>query len=153
MGCETINSYLVPEEQIHDVDRLLDLLDFDRSDTIDINEFFEVRVVSRWGERCGRSADVLCVVCRRSGCWTCMTASWTAPSPSRPMTTGRGSTTLRYDGGTRASYSVIGAPVVIGAMMKVAWGVVVASGHPSHGPPARRTGRWGHDEAGGRVAR
>jgi hypothetical protein len=35
------------------VDRLLDLLDFDRSDTIDINEFFEVRRLSFQGRDVG----------------------------------------------------------------------------------------------------
>jgi hypothetical protein len=42
-GCDVINSLLPPEDHIHDIDHLLDLLDFDGSDGIELNEFFEVR--------------------------------------------------------------------------------------------------------------
>ena len=43
LGCESINSLLPAEEQILEVDHLLGILDFDHSDSIEINEFFEVR--------------------------------------------------------------------------------------------------------------
>lgn len=43
-GCELLNEILPVEEKLNDTDRILDLMDFDKSDTIDINEFFEVLV-------------------------------------------------------------------------------------------------------------
>lgn len=42
LRCEAINALLPPEERIRGGDRLLDLLDFDKSGSIEINEFFEV---------------------------------------------------------------------------------------------------------------
>lgn len=40
-GCNVINQTLPPEQQLRDWDHILDLMDFDRSDSIDINEFME----------------------------------------------------------------------------------------------------------------
>jgi hypothetical protein len=42
-GCDYLNQVLPPDEQLTGIDRLLDLLDFDHSNSIEINEFFEVR--------------------------------------------------------------------------------------------------------------
>lgn len=44
-GCEHLNRLLPAEEQLMGIDHLLDLIDFDRSNSIELNEFFEVRVV------------------------------------------------------------------------------------------------------------
>lgn len=41
-GCDFMNTTLPPDQQLRDYDHILDLMDFDQSDTIDINEFFEV---------------------------------------------------------------------------------------------------------------
>lgn len=41
-GCEVLNKVLPEEQQLADCDHILDLMDFDRSDSIDLNEFFEV---------------------------------------------------------------------------------------------------------------
>jgi len=42
-GCELLNTTLPPDQQLANFDHILDLMDFDQSDSIDINEFFEVR--------------------------------------------------------------------------------------------------------------
>lgn len=42
-GCEYLNHVLPSDEKLNNVDRLLDLLDFDKSNSIEVNEFFEVR--------------------------------------------------------------------------------------------------------------
>jgi len=49
-GCNLLNTTLPPEQQLTDYDHILDLMDFDQSDSIDINEFFEVRTRNE-GER------------------------------------------------------------------------------------------------------
>jgi serine/threonine-protein phosphatase with EF-hand domain len=43
-GCDILNSYLPPDskQRLTDIDHTLDLMDFDGSDDLDINEFFEV---------------------------------------------------------------------------------------------------------------
>ncbi len=41
-GCALLNKSLHPDCQLTDIDRTLDVMDFDGSGTIDINEFFEV---------------------------------------------------------------------------------------------------------------
>lgn len=41
-GCERLNSVLHPDCQLTNIDRTLEVMDFDGSGTIDINEFFEV---------------------------------------------------------------------------------------------------------------
>ena len=41
-GCDFMNTTLPPESQLKDYDHILTLMDFDQSDSIDINEFFEV---------------------------------------------------------------------------------------------------------------
>ncbi|CAM9136649.1 unnamed protein product, partial [Ectocarpus fasciculatus] len=46
VGCDAINKTLPPEKQLTDADAILDLMDFDKNDSIDMNEFFEVREVS-----------------------------------------------------------------------------------------------------------
>lgn len=42
LGCDFLNTTLPPEQQLRDYDHVLNLMDFDQSDSIDINEFFEV---------------------------------------------------------------------------------------------------------------
>lgn len=42
-GCAKLNSMLHPDCQLTNIDRTLEVMDFDGSGTIDINEFFEVR--------------------------------------------------------------------------------------------------------------
>jgi len=42
-GCDYLNRFLPAEEKLSDVDHILDLIDFDKSNTIELNEFFEVR--------------------------------------------------------------------------------------------------------------
>ncbi len=42
LGCDFMNTTLPPESQLRDYDHVLNLMDFDNSDSIDINEFFEV---------------------------------------------------------------------------------------------------------------
>ena len=42
LGCDFINTTLPPDQHLKDYDHILTLMDFDQSDTIDINEFFEV---------------------------------------------------------------------------------------------------------------
>jgi Ca2+-binding EF-hand superfamily protein len=42
-----INKSLHPDCQLKNIDRMLQLMDFDGSGTIDINEFFEVRSYSQ----------------------------------------------------------------------------------------------------------
>ena len=44
-GCELLNTTLPPDQQLTDFDHILDLMDFDQSNSIDINEFFEVGFV------------------------------------------------------------------------------------------------------------
>jgi hypothetical protein len=41
-GCEMLNKSLHPDCQLTGIDRALEVMDFDSSGTIDINEFFEV---------------------------------------------------------------------------------------------------------------
>lgn len=41
-GCDFMNTTLPPDQQLKDYDHILNLMDFDQSDSIDINEFFEV---------------------------------------------------------------------------------------------------------------
>ena len=41
-GCDYLNRFLPAEEKLSDVDHILDLIDFDKSHTIELNEFFEV---------------------------------------------------------------------------------------------------------------
>lgn len=41
-GCDAINKILPPEKQITDPDAILNMMDYDGSDSIDVNEFFEV---------------------------------------------------------------------------------------------------------------
>lgn len=41
-GCALLNATVPDDEKLTDIDRTLDLMDFDRSDSIDVNEFFEV---------------------------------------------------------------------------------------------------------------
>eukprot|EP01041_Mallomonas_annulata_P005264 gene5264-10533_t len=41
-GCDMLNTTLPPDQQLKDYDHILDMMDFDQSDSIDINEFFEV---------------------------------------------------------------------------------------------------------------
>lgn len=41
-GCDMLNTTLPADQQLRDYDRILDMMDFDQSDSIDINEFFEV---------------------------------------------------------------------------------------------------------------
>ncbi|CAM9394108.1 unnamed protein product [Heterosigma akashiwo] len=40
-GCEYINKHVSESEQIQNPDRILEIMDFDGSDDIDLNEFFE----------------------------------------------------------------------------------------------------------------
>jgi serine/threonine-protein phosphatase with EF-hands len=42
LGCDFMNTTLPPDQQLRDYDHVLSLMDFDQSDSIDINEFFEV---------------------------------------------------------------------------------------------------------------
>jgi serine/threonine-protein phosphatase with EF-hands len=42
LGCDFMNTTLPPEQQLKDYDHILNLMDFDQSDSIDINEFLEV---------------------------------------------------------------------------------------------------------------
>lgn len=41
-GTELVNKSLPPDCQLKNIDRMLELMDFDGSGSIDINEFFEV---------------------------------------------------------------------------------------------------------------
>eukprot|EP00595_Chromulina_sp_UTEXLB2642_P000299 CAMPEP_0196762762 /NCGR_PEP_ID=MMETSP1095-20130614/2721_1 /TAXON_ID=96789 ORGANISM="Chromulina nebulosa, Strain UTEXLB2642" /NCGR_SAMPLE_ID=MMETSP1095 /ASSEMBLY_ACC=CAM_ASM_000446 /LENGTH=96 /DNA_ID=CAMNT_0042114505 /DNA_START=1910 /DNA_END=2200 /DNA_ORIENTATION=- len=42
-GCEALNASMASDEnKLTDIDKMLDLMDFDGSDSIDINEFLEV---------------------------------------------------------------------------------------------------------------
>ena len=41
-GCRLLNKNLHPDYQLTDIEHTLELMDFDGSGTIDINEFFEV---------------------------------------------------------------------------------------------------------------
>jgi serine/threonine-protein phosphatase with EF-hand domain len=41
-GCEILNKNLRPGEQLEDPDGMLDIMDIDHSDSVDVNEFFEV---------------------------------------------------------------------------------------------------------------
>lgn len=41
-GCQVINAMLPPEDQLQEPERLLDLMDFNKNDSVEINEFFEV---------------------------------------------------------------------------------------------------------------
>jgi hypothetical protein len=41
-GCDIINMTLPSDQQLTDYDHVLNLMDFDHSDSIDLNEFFEV---------------------------------------------------------------------------------------------------------------
>jgi len=41
-GCDLLNNTLPADQQLTNYDHILDLMDFDQSDSIDINEFFEV---------------------------------------------------------------------------------------------------------------
>lgn len=42
-GCEALNASMAPDDyKLTDIDRTLDMMDFDGSDSIDINEFLEV---------------------------------------------------------------------------------------------------------------
>ena len=41
-GCALLNKQLHPDCQLTDIDRTLDVMDFDGSGSIDLNEFFEV---------------------------------------------------------------------------------------------------------------
>ncbi|RYG59183.1 EF-hand domain-containing protein [archaeon] len=42
-GCALLNQSLPPDCQLNNLERTLQVMDFDGSGTIDINEFFEVR--------------------------------------------------------------------------------------------------------------
>mmetsp|Transcript_2397 Transcript_2397/g.3666 ORF Transcript_2397/g.3666 Transcript_2397/m.3666 type:complete len:753 (-) Transcript_2397:205-2463(-) len=42
LGCDFMNTTLPPDQQLKDYDHVLTLMDFDQSDSIDLNEFFEV---------------------------------------------------------------------------------------------------------------
>ena len=42
-GCENLNKMLPNEEKLSGIDHILDLIDFDHSNRIELNEFFEVR--------------------------------------------------------------------------------------------------------------
>lgn len=42
LGCDFINTTLPPDQHLKDYDHILNLMDFDQSDSIDLNEFFEV---------------------------------------------------------------------------------------------------------------
>ena len=42
-GCQVLNKSLHPDYQLTNIDHTLEMMDFDGSGTIDINEFFEVR--------------------------------------------------------------------------------------------------------------
>lgn len=46
-GCALINQTLDPEFQLTNIDHTLEMMDFDGSGTIDINEFFEVSLYIR----------------------------------------------------------------------------------------------------------
>lgn len=52
-GCDYLNQVLPPDERLTNVDRLLDLLDFDHSNSIEVNEFFEVWLAGPAGGREG----------------------------------------------------------------------------------------------------
>lgn len=41
-GCENLNKLLPSEEKLSGIDHILDLIDFDHSNSIELNEFFEV---------------------------------------------------------------------------------------------------------------
>ena len=41
-GCDILNETLDSDHKLRDYDRVLDMMDFDHSDDIDLNEFFEV---------------------------------------------------------------------------------------------------------------
>ena len=41
-GCAVINANLPEGERLEDPDKILDMMDLDKSDSIDVNEFFEV---------------------------------------------------------------------------------------------------------------
>ena len=41
-GCENLNKLLPSEERLSGIDHILDLIDFDHSNSIELNEFFEV---------------------------------------------------------------------------------------------------------------
>lgn len=43
-GCERLNANLHPDCQLTDIEHTLEMMDFDKSGTIDINEFFEVEL-------------------------------------------------------------------------------------------------------------
>jgi serine/threonine-protein phosphatase with EF-hands len=45
LGCDFMNTTLPPEQQLKDYDHILNLMDFDQSDSIDINEFLEVTLL------------------------------------------------------------------------------------------------------------
>jgi Ca2+-binding EF-hand superfamily protein len=43
-GCDILNRTLPSDQNLTDYDHILDMMDFDRNDSIDINEFFEVNI-------------------------------------------------------------------------------------------------------------
>lgn len=51
-GCEVLNTHLGTSDALKDVDHMLDLMDFDGSGAIDVNEFFEVMLWLRWHSFC-----------------------------------------------------------------------------------------------------
>ena len=42
-GCAKLNEHLPADHQLEDVDHMMDVMDFNKSGLIDLNEFFEVR--------------------------------------------------------------------------------------------------------------
>jgi Ca2+-binding EF-hand superfamily protein len=46
IGCEKLNKSLHPDYQLANCERMLEIMDFDGSGTIDINEFLEVCIHS-----------------------------------------------------------------------------------------------------------
>ncbi len=56
-GCEVLNQSLHPDCQLTNIDHTLQMMDFDGSGCVNINEFFEVS--QEWGLSLGSSADVM----------------------------------------------------------------------------------------------
>jgi Ca2+-binding EF-hand superfamily protein len=51
VGCKILNDNLPADSQLVNIDETLKLMDFDGSGSIDINEFFEVRLIDGWMDR------------------------------------------------------------------------------------------------------
>lgn len=72
-----LNKSLHPDCQLTNIDHTLQMMDFDGTGTVNINEFFEVcRIPSRI--MTNRTEHIACMSYRPSAFWMPRTARWTA---------------------------------------------------------------------------